>query len=59
MIKMKLGRKTISKDGEKMTNRNFRATNAEWADCLSFGGGKWIRDKIRLEKIKLKTAEGK
>jgi hypothetical protein len=42
----KRGRKTISKDGAKMLNRNFRTTDAEWESCLLFGGGKWIRSQI-------------
>jgi len=45
------GRKTISKDGEKMRNRNFRATDAEWEKCLQLGGGAFIRAKIKSAKV--------
>ena len=40
------GRKPISKDGEAMKNRNFRATDAEWEKCLSLGGGTFLRAEI-------------
>lgn len=45
------GRKTISKDGEKMRNRNFRATDAEWEKCLQLGGGAFLRAKIKAAKV--------
>ena len=45
------GRKTIAKDGEKMRNRNFRATDAEWAKCLQLGGGVFLRAKIKAAKV--------
>lgn len=51
-IKLK-GRKTIAKDGEKMRNRNFRATDAEWAKCLALGGGAFLRAKIQAAKVDL------
>lgn len=50
-IKLK-GRKTIAKDGEKMLNRNFRATDAEWAKCLALGGGAFLRAKIKATPTK-------
>lgn len=46
------GRKTIAKDGEKMRNRNFRATDAEWAKCLALGGGAFLRAKIKTAPVK-------
>ena len=50
MILKPKGRPPLAKTGEKMHNRNFRATDAEWDDCLNFGGGAWIRKQIQLEK---------
>lgn len=47
----KQGRKTIAKDGEKMRNRNFRATDAEWEKCLQLGGGSFLRAKIKAAKV--------
>ena len=46
------GRPPIAKDGEKMRNRNFRATDAEWEKCLSLGGGSFLRAKINAAKVK-------
>ena len=46
------GRPPIAKDGEKMRNRNFRATDAEWAKCLQLGGGAFLRAKINAAKVK-------
>ena len=46
------GRPHIAKDGEKMRNRNFRATDAEWERCLALGGGSWIRAKIKAAKVR-------
>ena len=45
------GRPSIAKDGEKMRNRNFRATDAEWARCLELGGGSFLRAKIKAAKV--------
>lgn len=45
------GRPPIAKDGEKMRNRNFRATDAEWAKCLQLGGGYFLRAKIKAAKV--------
>ena len=45
------GRKTIAKDGEKMQNRNFRATDAEWVKCLQLGGGAFLRKEIKAAKV--------
>ena len=45
------GRQPISKDGEKMRNRNFRATDAEWTKCLLLGGGSFLRAKIKAAKV--------
>ena len=45
------GRRPIAKDGEKMRNRNFRATDAEWAKCLQLGGGVFLRAKIKAAKV--------
>lgn len=47
----RVGRKTIAKDGEKMRNRNFRATDAEWEKCLKLGGGVFLRAKIKAAKV--------
>jgi hypothetical protein len=44
------GRKPISKDGEKMHNRNFRATDSEWAKCIALGGA-FLRAKIKVAKV--------
>lgn len=44
------GRPPIAKDGEKMRNRNFRATDAEWEKCLKLGGGAFLRAKIKASK---------
>lgn len=45
------GRPPIAKDGEKMRNRNLRATDADWAKCLSLGGSVWVRAKIKAAKV--------
>lgn len=45
------GRPPIAKDGEKMRNRNFRATDSEWAKCLALGGGVFLRAKIKAAKV--------
>jgi len=45
------GRPPLAKDGEKMRNRNFRATDAEWARCLKLGGGAFLRAKIKAAKV--------
>jgi len=45
------GRKPIAKNGEKMRNRNFRATDAEWEKCLQLGGGVFLRAKIKAAKV--------
>jgi len=45
------GRPPIAKDGEKMRNRNFRATDADWAKCIALGGGAFIRAKIKAAKL--------
>ena len=45
------GRPPIAKNGEKMHNRNFRATDSEWEKCIAFGGGAFLRAKIRAAKV--------
>ena len=50
MMKPK-GRPPLAKDGEKMRNRNFRATDSEWAKCLQLGGGVFLRAKIKAAKV--------
>ena len=51
-VKMKTrGRKPIAENGEKMRNRNFRATDAEWEKCLLLGGGAFLRAKIKAAKV--------
>ena len=45
------GRPPIAKDGEKMRNRNFRATDADWAKCIALGGGAFLRVKIKAAKV--------
>ena len=47
------GRPPIAKDGQKMRNRNFRATDAEWTKCLILGGGAFLRAKIQAAKVDL------
>ena len=52
ILKMKAkGRPPLAKDGEKMRNRNFRATDAEWEKCLQLGGGAFLRAKIKAAKV--------
>ena len=45
------GRPPLAKDGEKMRNRNFRATDSEWAKCLALGGWVFLRAKIKAAKV--------
>ena len=45
------GRPPLAKDGEKMRNRNFRATDSEWAKFKALGGSVWVRAKIKAAKV--------
>ncbi|MEX3982816.1 hypothetical protein AB4Y45_27970 [Paraburkholderia sp. EG287A] len=42
----KMGRPTISPDGEAMTPRQVRMDDARWQKCRRLGGAAWIRDRI-------------
>jgi hypothetical protein len=44
------GRKPLSPTGEVMKPRQVRMTDAEWEKCRALGGGKWIRERIRLAR---------
>lgn len=48
------GRKTLNPDGEVMKARPIRMTDAEWAKCKALGGAAWVRERIRLGKMKPK-----
>jgi hypothetical protein len=46
-----MGRKPISKSGEKMKVRAVRMTDEEWAKCLELGGSSWIRKCVKKERL--------
>lgn len=46
------GRKTINPSGEVMEAHTIRMTREEWLKLKALGGPKWVRERIRLAKIR-------